>query len=516
MTEQTELTAARVAWGSLYLIFQNIFSTLIAVFGFAFMARMVATDEMGVIAGLTLLTSLASLISEFGFNSSILKHVSELKGKGENISDVVVSAATFRTVVCLLVTSAVFLIAPSLSEILFKTSAYAYTIRLLSIDIVFLSLNPLLNNVLLGAGKLKAISVYGAVSIVARWASIIAFLIANKGLNGIIIGWITGDVALLFMLLVTVTKVVGFKKQAFQGARQQIFPMLKFALPLYLSSIVSFLYMWYDKAIVLAYLPLSDLGIYNTACTAFSVLATIATALGSGLLPYYGMAYSKNDHQAISFGITRASKYTMLIIFPLTMGLLATAKPTITLFAGQQYETGWTILAILAFFGLTYGITPALSNILLIYGKTKTVLLLSLIPVASSLLMLPLIWTIGLAGLAIMRGASLAFSLILTAYFVNKLVEIQINKKTLTKTLTASTTMAAAMLILQQIFYDKYLLLYALSGVTIYIALVRILNTLDHEDFELLKQVAGAKLAKYAKRLLGYPLTTTQSNQQEN
>lgn len=55
--------------------------------------------------------------------------------------------------------------------------------------------------------------------------------------------------------------------------------------------------MQYDKAVTLAYLPLSDLGIYNPTYTAFTVPVTIATALGSALLPYYGMAYRRNDHQ---------------------------------------------------------------------------------------------------------------------------------------------------------------------------------------------------------------------------
>jgi PST family polysaccharide transporter len=504
LTEQTELTAALVAKGSIYLTLQNILSTLIAVFGFAFMARMITQEEMGVIAGLTLLTSLAALVSDFGLNSSVLKHVSELRGKGENISNIVVSATTFRTVVCLIIASTLFVIAPNLSESLFKTNAYAYTIRLLSIDAVLLSISPLFNSVLLGAGKLRAIAVYGTASIIVRWLLITAFLLAGKGLDGILLGWIAGDTILLFMLAATVTKLVEFKKQTFQSARQQIPPLLRFASPLYLSSFVAFLYGWYDKALILAYLPLSDLGIYNTAYTAFSVLVTIASALGSALLPYYGMAYGKSDHQAITLGMKRASKYTMLAIFPLALGLLATSKPTLSLFAGPQYETGWTVLAVLSLFGLVYGIAPALSNLLLIYGKTKTILLLSFIPVVSSLALLPLIWISGLFGLAIMRGASIAFSFTLTAYFINKIVKIQIDKKTLTKTLTASTIMAATILILQQMSPDSHLLpLYILVGAATYIALIRALKVLNGEDIQLLRQVIGKRAAEYAARILG-------------
>jgi hypothetical protein len=87
---------------------------------------------------------------------------------------------------------------------------------------------------------------------------------------------------------------------------------------------------------------------------------------------------------------------TMLIMFPLALGLAATAKPVITLFAGQQYEAGWPILATLALFGLVYGFSPAFSNILLIYGKTKTILLVNLRSVALSLTMLPTLQFLGL------------------------------------------------------------------------------------------------------------------------
>lgn len=500
----SELSAAQVAKGSIYLTLQNIISTIIAVLGFAYMARVISTDEMGIIAGLLLLASLIPLISEFGLNSSILKHVSELKGKGESYSSIIVSAATFRIAICLVVSAGVFIAAPTISELLFKTTQYAGTITLLSADIVILSINPLLNNALLGAGKLKTISAIGIASIATRWTSIIVLILLGKGLEGIVLGWITGDIAHLGMLSATILKTVGFKNHILHDVKQQMVPMLKFAWPLYASSIVAFLYAWYDKAIVLASLPLSDLGIYNTTYTAFSILIAVATALGSSLIPFYGMAHGKNDHQAISYGIKRATKYTMLIIFPLTLGLLAAAKPTLTIFAGQQYESGWLILAILALFGLTYGILPAISNILLIYGKRKTILLLSLIPVISSLLFIPLVWTIGLTGLAIMRGASLVFTLLLTIYFVGKLVKIQISKNILAKTLTASSAMAAVIILAQQLFVGTYFLaLGILLGAAIYIASIRFLKILDHEDFKLLEQVVGTKLAGYITTIIG-------------
>ena len=68
MGEEPELTAAKVATGSIYLTVQNILSTAIGVVGYAFMARMITREEMGVVAALSLLATLIGLLSSFGLN----------------------------------------------------------------------------------------------------------------------------------------------------------------------------------------------------------------------------------------------------------------------------------------------------------------------------------------------------------------------------------------------------------------------------------------------------------------
>jgi hypothetical protein len=103
-----------------------------------------------------------------------------------------------------------------------------------------------------------------------------------------------------------------------------------------------------------------------------------------------------------------------------------------------------------------------------------------------------------------MRGASIAFSFTLTAYFINKTVRIQIDKSTFKRALTASTIMAATILILQQILPDSHLLpLYILVGAATYIALIRTLKVLNGEDIQLLRQVIGKRAAKHVVKILG-------------
>ena len=237
---------------------------------------------------------------------------------------------------------------------------------------------------------------------------------------------------------------------------------------------------------------------------AFSVLASIATSLGSALLPYYGMAYGRNDHKAITTGIRRASKYTMLVMFPLALGLAATAKPTITLFAGQQYEPGWLVLATLSLFGLVYGLSPAFSNLLLIYGKTKTILLLNLTSVASSLALLPLVQLLSLTGLAVVRGASLLLTFTLSLHFISKTVKVEVDREAAAKTLASSTIMAITVTAIQQLLYSKLLLpLYVATGAATYTAAIRTLKTLNREDIQLIKEITGERCSKYISKILG-------------
>jgi O-antigen/teichoic acid export membrane protein len=195
----------------------------------------------------------------------------------------------------------------------------------------------------------------------------------------------------------------------------------------------------------------------------------------------------------------------MLVLFPLIVGLAVTSKPVITLFAGQEYEGGWIVLAVLSLFGLVYGISPAFSNLLLVYGKTKVILFLNLASIAISMVFLPLVWFLKLAGLAIVRGTASLLTFFLSLYFLSKNVKIEIDYEMGLKAIFASVVMALVVLVAQQVAYSKFFLpLYvALGGVT-YVITIKVLRALNSEDFQLIQQVAGEKLAVYAKRFFGF------------
>jgi len=359
----------------------------------------------------------------------------------------------------------------------------------------------------LGAGRLKRMAACNVASTAARWIAIVTLIIIGYGVRGAVIGWILGDLSGAILYAAASFRLIRFSDDLLSKSASLILPLIRFSWPLMAASMIAFIYAWYDQALVIAFLPLESVGIYNVTYRAFGVLVGIATALNQSLFPYYGMTYGKRDHKAIGAAIKKASRYTMLVIFPLTLGLFSAAKPVITLFAGQQYESGWQVLAIMAIFGLTYGVSAALTGLLVIYEKTKKVMLLNIVSVASSLMLLPTLGFLGLNGLAIMRGASLLLTLLLNMYFLSKIVKIEIDKETFVKTLVSSAIMAFVVFLVQQVYYSKFLLpLYVLIGAAVYMAEIRFFKVLNQSDIHLLAEILGERNAALIAKLMGYDL----------
>jgi len=484
------------------LTLQAVLSQAISVLGYAYMARAVTQVEMGVIAGATLLVSLVTMLVDLGLNGSLVKFISENVGRGADFSGYVKSALLLRVLLASAAALQVAAASEALSGILFRTPAYGGVLRIVALDCIPLAIAPLLNSVLWGCGRLRDMAVYSLAANAVRWASIVAFLHSGLGVAGVAYGWLAGDTSLLLMLALAAWPLA--RPGAGPGRWLGLLPgMLRFSWPLYASSIVSFLYSQYDRVLILAFLPLQQLGVYDVALKAFSVFQTIVGALSSALTPYYGAMYGRGDEGTISEGIRRSSRYLMLAVCPLALGLAATARPVITLFAGEAYEPGWPVLALLSLFGLVNGLSPAFGSLLLIYGRTGTILLVNLASIAVSMVLLPAVALLGLGGLALVKGLSMVASFLISLYFTSRLVAVSIDYEASWKALAASAVMAAAVTIAQWAFYSKLLLpLYVAIGVLVYALAHRALETINSEDLRLIQAVAGTGAASLAAKIL--------------
>jgi O-antigen/teichoic acid export membrane protein len=470
--------------------------------GYSFLARSVSQVDVGAVAGLALLASLFQLLSDFGLSSSLAKFVSELMGRGENPSGYFLSAFVFRASLALALSLLLFSFPERFSVLLFKSVSYSSSVRLLSFDVVLVSLASLLSGFLWGAGRLRVLACCGIASVSARWVAIVLFLLKGFGVWGVVLGWVVGDLVGVALYTVGVSRLRvwdGFTPNL--GVFLSV--LLRFSLPLYIASLVNFLFSYYDRAVVLAFLPLSDVGVYDVVGKVFGVLVSVTVPFSSALFPYYGSAYGRGERDLIGSAVGRASKYSALVFAPLALGLFSVSRPVLVLFAGEGYEGGAAALSILSLFALVYTVSPALSNLLLIYGRTLTVLLLSLVSVGVSLAALPLLWRFGLCGLAVVKGLSMLSSFALTLWLLSGVACLRFDGRALLKIYCSAAVMTLAVLLVERVWYSAFLLpFYVVVGAAFYALSLRFLSVLDDQDALLLERVFGARVASIACKLL--------------
>src|SRR5208282_923470 len=96
------------------------------------------------------------------------------------------------------------------------------------------------------------------------------------------------------------------------GAPRFDFPMgklFRFYLPLEFANIVIYAQTWFDRALLVAFVPLATLGVYNAAVTAYAVLNNVSIALNNMIFPALSSIRNKSGTLQVSNAIRLATRY---------------------------------------------------------------------------------------------------------------------------------------------------------------------------------------------------------------
>jgi len=489
----TETDGTSIAKGSAYLVTERMVNTVIRAVAFAFIARILTQTEMGVTVALTLTLSVGQLLSDLGFSSGLAKYIAEYRGRNADYSPLLFSGFLIKTLIAGSIAVTCAVASQQLSELLLKSGEYAILFQLLSIYLLLACINMTMNSFLLGLNRIREMAILNVVAVFTRQISMVALLMYGYGLAGLTTGWIFGDLIYIILSASIIVKGKHVRKYSTREITPHLKMLAKFSWPLLLVNIVVFLYSWFDRAVLLAYVPLSELGIYNVAFQAFSVLYLIPGALSTALFPYYSEQYGRNKHENIAIAVRGATRYITLLYTPLALGLMITANPAITLFAGPLYARGDTILAIFSLLGGICSISAVLGILLLVYNMTPTLLLINLVSIGASMVMMPvLLPRLGVTGMAIIKGTAMIILLVLAIAALKRRVRMEFDKQALWKSWGAGTIMLIAVGLMEQVYFNAYLLpVYILVGGVTYMGALRILKVVDQDDLKLVRNLLG-------------------------
>lgn len=493
--------AVHVARGASFLFIQSLVTAIVGAVGFGIIARLMTRTEMGVYVTLTLVFAIAQITTTLGLSSAAVKFVAESKAKDEQKAAAGVAFHIFRLsfLGSILFSAFLFFFSSQISYLLTRTTEYVEAYRILALDLTFAGVLPNLNGIVIGLQKIKEAAGFNIVAYTLSKLLSVVFLLLKLGLWGVVLGWLIGDLCGFLLFSGCIVKDLGMPSFNFSLKR-----LVRFSWPIYISSWVGFGYNWFDRVLILAYASLADVAIYNVAVTAFGMMYALPGAISTALFPQYSELHGRNGIRGLEKVVRTASRYVCYVVVPLAIGLVATARPTISLFAGRAYETGALPLAILCFFGASTCVGASLSDIFSIAERTKTYALLTLtvlsVSISLGLVVLPLA---GVLGAAIVRGAAMVSGLLIMVAVLRrmKLFRVDFDLEAFWKSWLASLVMAVAILLLQEVWYSKYLLpIYVLVGGVVYMVMLRILRAVRAHDVHLVKAFVGRRWERIVDR----------------
>lgn len=452
---------------------------------------------MGEIVVLLLIVSAAALFSSLGLDASSTKFVASFKATGDNknMQRAGYGCLIINSMVTTLVSVAIYYFSNPLALTLLGSASKAPLLRLLIIEIAAVSVNGSLSGILTGLKLFKELSLTSVLTFALRQFLVVVFLSFGWGVQGIVIGWGIGDSLNALLRMFYVRKFLGAFRSGFNPIK-----LVRFSAPLLLGEAVTYVWTWFDAALLIPLVSLAQLGSYNVALTAFTMLDSLPSSISGTLFPFYSHFYPREGETShtmdLEYAVKTASRYISYFTVPLSVGMAVTGMAAATLLAGSGYSDAVLPLVVLSISLALSCQGKALGQIFTVLGKTVVSALVSMASVLIAVLLgILMITHFGIVGASMARGMSFMLSLILSMVVLRKYLKLRFDKGAFHYAWVASLIMAAVVLLLEAVLYSRYLLpVYVVLGGIVYVLALRFLHAANSEDVELISEFLGPKL----------------------
>lgn len=516
--------SARVARGATYLFAQGFLTSIIGLVYFIFLAHAFSDPseqwQMGAFALLSFILSLAQVFGPLALTSAAIKYIAQYLAEGnlEKARAVVARVLQVGLLASTVAFLALFLPAEGVSTLLFRTEENALLIRLVAVCSILVIINVEISSFLQGMQKMRDVAIIGIIYSIVSTSLGIYLLLLGWRLYAVVLGWLLG-----WLISSVAGLILTFRYLGVSGKVHPLKPLLNFSLPLYVSGGIGLFVSWIDQILLVSYMSLINgpieaqriLGIYYVAVRASIVPGLFSSAVVSALFPQLTELYAQKGVSSLRDAFRVSTRYSLLIGFPLIVGLATLAFPIIILFGGWQYIEAVEPLIIISISALIGTIGVAIGPILMTMERTRIASVLSVISVTLSFLLsyFALAYLgLGMNGTAWARTIASIINLVLSLYVVSRYVSISIDREALLKASVASVIMVLAIFSLDFVrrFFSsssQFLVIrltqlpfYVLVGAVAYSLSLIALKAVKKSDIELIEEY----LPKNLKRVVAW------------
>ena len=380
---------AKTAQNVLILVGLQWFNRLIGLVTKVFLVRLLFPDDFGIFALATGLIGFVGTFGNFGLDYAIIQ-----KGDRATAEDYDVAMSMRILISLVLFISSIAIAGPwgsLFGEPLLSPATQVLAIAYLVIPWSFVPSTRLTTEL-----RYKAIAIPNLTGQLMNAFASVSLAFIGFGIWSLVYGLMLGQVVSTIAF-----SVLHPWKFRFSLRKHEATPLLRYATPIMITSVILFLIANVDDFTVGFFLGSTALGFYAVA-VGFGTLPTtfLSGPAGSALFPT--LVKIQERIESLRGGYLDGFSYTAAIVAPACIGMAVIAPEIVNILLGPIWAPATLPLLVLAFYGLARALIDFSSSLFSAVGRPRVIAELNLYVLIGSLVpLLPLTFAFGIAGTAV-------------------------------------------------------------------------------------------------------------------
>ena len=375
-------------------------------------ARLIAPDQFGMVAMLSVFTAVAGVFIDSGLATALIRKNDRTQADCSTVYwfNIIVSA------ICYVI---LFLCAPLVSRF-YGMPELAAILRVTSLGLLIGSFAGVHRSLLQAEMDFKAMTKFNILGVVVSGATGIALAYLDFRVWALVIQG-------LVMHSIT-TVCVWYKvkwRPSFIISRQSLKEFFGFGSKMLASSLLDTLYGNIYSIVIGKVYKASDLAFYNRATSLVGMTSSLPTGILQSVT-FPTLCKLQDSEEALKNGYRRTLRLAAFVIFPMCIGLGAVAKPLINVLYTEVWSYSATLLSIIVFSMMWYPVHAINLNYLIVKGKSDLFFRLEVIKKIQGVCILCITVPMGLEAMCYGNIVSSLLSLIWNTYYTGKFLRMSI------------------------------------------------------------------------------------------
>ncbi len=353
-----------------FLFAGKLFTYALRLVGAVITARILGASGNGLF---TLTIAVATLLASFGalgLDTAVVRYVSVFRSRGDRagVLGTLQVGVGLPTLASIALGAVVFVFADAIAQAFLSQPDAAPTLRVASLLIPGLVISNQLSAALQGSKRLTSATL--ATQFVQPATRIMVLLVlAMAGLTalGAVAGATVAVLAGVAMMCVSLGRLLG---RPLRGARRDVWSMLRFALPVYFSNIVTTVGSNLQIIMLTALGSLAAVGIFAVADQLNLISALFHTSIVAAAMPLFAQLQDENDIAGVGGLYRTTSLWTFALDLPVFLVVVLVPAELLSVF-GPEFTNGAPALVILAVAALVNVATGTSGAVLDMTGHTN-------------------------------------------------------------------------------------------------------------------------------------------------